>query len=422
MSKDRQRDVIVIGGGPAGSTAAALIAGGGRDVLLVDRETFPRFRIGESLMPATYWTLERLGVLDKMKCSHFPAKHSVQFFSKTGKGSAPFYFAEVEPPDSARTWQVDRPEFDAMLLENATAKGAEVRQGVRVHDILFEGDRAVGIRAELEAGVKREIGAKVIVDASGQSMLIARKLNLRRTDPNLKHCAFFTRYKGAVRDPGIDEGATLILHTADEKSWFWYIPLPDDVVSVGVVGPLTYLVKGRPNDPAAVFAEELALCKPLQERVAGAEMLHDIRVLKDFTYACKQIAGNGWVLAGDAFGFIDPIYSSGVFLALKSGELAADAILEAFEKDDFSAAQLGKHGREFVGGMNSLRKLVYAFYDPGFSFGDFLRRHPDQKESLVHLLIGNVYRQPIDGLLRAMDEFHPLPDYEPIAIDDDADA
>jgi flavin-dependent dehydrogenase len=418
VNKNRQRDVIVIGGGPAGSTAAALIAGGGRDVLLLDRETFPRFRIGESLMPATYWTLERLGVLDKMKCSHFPNKHSVQFFSRTGKGSAPFYFSEVEPPDSARTWQVDRREFDAMLLENAAAKGAEVRQGVRVHDILFDGDRAVGVSAELEAGKKREIGARVVVDASGQSMLIARKLNLRRTDPNLKHCAFFTRYKGAVRDAGLDEGATLILHTEEEKSWFWYIPLPDDVVSVGVVGPLSYLVKGRPNDPAAVYAEELALCKPLLERVAAAEMLHEIKVLKDFTYACKQIAGNGWVLAGDAFGFIDPIYSSGVFLALRSGELAADVILEAFENDDFSAAQLGKHGPEFVGGMNSLRKLVYAFYDSGFSFGEFLRRHPDQKESLVHLLIGNVYRQPIDGLLRSMDEYHPLPEYEPIAIDE----
>lgn len=417
MYPDSDYDVIVVGGGPAGSTAGALLAAAGRKVLITDREKFPRFRVGESLMPATYWTLERLGVLDKMKCSNFPNKHSVQFFAKSGKAAAPYYFSRVDPHESSQTWQVDRLDFDHMLLRNAADKGADVFEGVRVHDVLFDGDRATGIRAEFKDGVKRDIAAKVIVDATGQSALIARKFKLRRTDPHLKHCAFFTRYKGARRDEGIDEGATLIMHTEAEKSWFWYIPQPDDVVSVGVVGSLDYLVKGRSNDPAVVFEEELALCKPLQERVEGAEIVHEIRVLKDFTYAATRIAGDGWVLAGDAFGFIDPIYSSGVFLALKGGELAADSILEGFEIDDFSAAQLGKHGPEFVEGVDALRKLVYAFYDPDFSIARFLKRFPEQQENLVHLLIGNVYRHPVDGLLRAMDEYRELPKYEPIVID-----
>lgn len=417
---DADYDVIVIGGGPAGSTVGALTAAGGLRVLVVDREKFPRFRIGESLMPATYWTFERLGVLDQMKGSDFPNKHSVQFFSKTGKGSAPYYFSRVEPTASAQTWQVRRMEFDHMLLQNAAAKGAAVLEEVRVHEVLFENGAAAGIRAELKDGARRDIVARVVVDATGQSALLAKKLKLRQTDPHMKHCAFFTRYKGAHREPGIDEGATVIMHTDNEMSWFWYIPQPDDVVSVGVVGKLDYLVKGRSKDPAVVFAEEAARCRPLQQRITGAAQEHEVRVLKDFSYASKQIAGNGWVMAGDAFGFIDPIYSSGVFLALKGGEMAADSILDAFAAGDFSAARLGQHGPELVAGIDALRKLVYAFYDADFSIAEFLKRNPEQQENLVHLLIGNVYRKNVDGLLRAMDEYRKLPDYEPIHVEEAA--
>ena len=198
MYPDTDYEVIVVGGGPAGSTVGALLADAGRKVLVIDREKFPRFRVGESLMPATYWTLERLGVLDQMKCSSFPNKHSVQFFAKNGEAAAPYYFSRVNQHESSQTWQVDRRDFDHMLLKNAAAKNADVFEQVRVHDVLFDGDRAIGIRAEFKNGVKKAITAKVIVDATGQSAIIAKKLKLRRTDPNLKHCAFFTRYKGAV--------------------------------------------------------------------------------------------------------------------------------------------------------------------------------------------------------------------------------
>jgi flavin-dependent dehydrogenase len=418
LTQNDHYDVIVAGGGPAGSSTATMLAQAGHDVLLLDREKFPRFRIGESLMPATYWTLDRMDVLEQMKCSDFPQKHSVQFFSRSGQGSIPFYFDETEPGPSAQTWQVDRAEFDHMLLRNAAAKGVEVHEETRVRDILFEGDRAVGVEATFPDGETRSITARVVVDASGQAALIGRKLNLREGDPNLRNCAFYTRYRGAWRGEGRDEGATLILYTGAPRVWFWYIPMPDDVVSVGVVGPVDHLVKGRTNDGARIFAEEAAECPALLERIADAEQLHDVQAIKDFTYANRRMAGDGWITVGDAFGFLDPIYSSGVFLALKGGEFAADTVDAALRADDVSGAMLNRHAAEFSQGMEAMRLLVYAYYSPKFNFAEFLQEYPEAKDELVNLLIGNVYRKSTAVLIESMRKFCELPGYEPFPLEE----
>ncbi|MEM7050311.1 MAG: NAD(P)/FAD-dependent oxidoreductase [Acidobacteriota bacterium] len=398
-------DVIVIGGGPAGATTATLVAEAGHRVLLLERAERPAFKIGESLMPATYWTLERLGVLDEMKESAFPKKYSVQFFNRHGRGSSPFYFHETDDHDSSQTWQVLRSEFDGMLLDNARKKGAEVQFSSPVREVLFEGDRARGVRAEVAGGPARELSCRAVVDASGQRALLSRKLKIQELHPCLKNASYFTHYEGAHFDDGIDRGATLILHTENQDSWFWFIPLPGGKVSVGVVGHIDYLTKGRPRDPQKVFDEELALCSALAERLEGARQVRDVKVLKDFSYLSTQMAGDGWILAGDAFGFIDPIYSSGVFLALRSGEIAADALLEGLAEDDLSEASLRRNEDEFVAGMTAVKRLVYAFYDRGFSFAKFLERFPDCREAVVDLLVGNVYRRPVDHLITALDEF-----------------
>ena len=416
-------DVVVIGGGPAGSTVAALTAESGLRVLLLDRETFPRFRIGESLMPATYWTLERLGVLEYMKCSDFPQKHSVQFFTASGRAARPFYFSETDAHESSQSWQVDRAKFDKMLLDNAREKGAEICEGISVRDLKLANPNpdeynatVSGVEIELADGARRGITAGVTVDATGQSALIAKRLRLRQLDRNLLHCAFFTRFSGAWRGEGIDEGGTLIMHTEAGESWFWYIPLPGGEVSVGVVGPIHKLKQGRDSNPQAVFDSELARCVRLQEKLEGAEQTDKVGVLKDFSYTSKRIAGDGWVLAGDAFGFLDPIYSTGVFLALKGGEMGADSIIDAFAVGDLSGSRLGRHGPEFLAGMEAMRKMVYAYYSTDFNFAEFLKAYPDCTDQLVHLLIGNVYRKDVTGLLESMDRYRELPTYRPMPL------
>jgi len=393
---------IVIGGGPAGSTVAALTAEAGHDTLLLERDKMPRFHVGESLMPETYWTLDRLGMLDKMRRSDFVKKLSVQFVTGSGKESQPFFFRQHDDRECSQTWQVERAKFDHMLFENAADKGADCRDGVRVLDVLFEGDRATGVKVKDEEGEK-SIAAQVVVDATGQQSLVASRLGLRRDNPKLRKAAIWGYYRDARRDPGENAGATIIMHTRHRKTWFWFIPLSDNVTSVGVVGDNDYLLK-RGSRPPEVFEEELVECPGLCERLMNASFEGKFHVAKEFSYTTTRHAGEGWVLVGDAFGFIDPIYSSGVFLALKSGEMAADAINDALRSGDTSPAVLGRWAEEFKKGVHWVHRLVSAYYTDGFSFGQFMKEHPQHQGNLTDLLIGRVYH---DEAGRIFDDMQP---------------
>jgi flavin-dependent dehydrogenase len=396
-------DVVVIGGGPAGATVSTLLAQHGCRVQLFEREHFPRFHIGESLIPETYWVLQRLNMLDKMKQSHFVKKYSVQFINQKGKLSEPFYFMDHKPHECSQTWQVLREEFDKMMLDNAKEHGVDVHEGVRVLEVLFEGARAVGVRIAEENGDEREVRAKVVVDASGQSSMIMSRFGLRDWDPVLKKAALWTYWEGALRGAGRDEGATLVIQTEGKNGWFWYIPQHNNIVSVGVVAAYDYLFLNRPEpDHEAIYFAEVERCPGVKRLIAPGRRVAPFRAAKEYSYKSRRAAGDGWVLVGDAFGFLDPLYSSGVLLALRSGEMAADAVAEGLAKGDTSAAQLGKWQEQFEAGMERMRRLVCEYYN-GFSFGQFVRRYPQYKGHLTDLLIGDLFKDSVDEVVGPME-------------------
>ena len=403
MTQADRYDGVVIGGGPAGATAATVLAQHGRRVLLLEREEFPRYHIGESLMPYTWFTFERLGVLDWFDQAACPKKHSVQFVSTSGKVSQPFYFFQTIKHECATTWQVRRSDFDQMLLENARRHGVEVRHGLTVRDVVRDGDRVVGAMADSKDGARETFHARAVIDATGRDTLLSSKLGWKERDPDLNKIAIFTYFKGAKRDPGLDEGATTVAYIP-EKGWFWYIPLSDDIVSVGLVAEADYLYRDT-RDPETIFWREADACRWIKDHVSPGSYLGPMRVTGEFSYRATKTSGPGFCLVGDAFSFLDPVFSSGVFLALKSGEMAADAIHEGLEATgEVTEMTFEAYDRNLRWALDQFRQLVLAFYNQAFNFGDFVRTHPDLHPRLVDALVGNVFAD-LQPLFDALQEF-----------------
>jgi flavin-dependent dehydrogenase len=407
--KSSEYDCIVIGGGPSGSTTAALVADAGFSVLLLERDIEPRRKVGESLMPETYWVFKRLGVLDALKTGQFVQKVGVQFVSSSGRESSPFLFTHHDPRECSRTWHVERAKFDQFLLDNAGRKGVEVRRGARVLEVVFEGERATGVRLgepPVSAGPDESqvIRSRVIVDGSGQAGLLGARFALRQPNPKFRKAAIWGHFRGSRRD--VIEGGvmTVCLRTLSNRSWFWHIPLSDDVVSIGVVSDADYFFRPGAGTPEELFAAEVADCPAMAERLQGAEKVAGLDVVKEYSYATSKSAGDGWVLVGDSWGFIDPIYSSGVWFALKSGQLAADDIIEGLKSGDTSGKQLGKWVPDFARGTAWVRKLAEAWYCGQFRVGKFIREFPQHKGPMTDILIGRIFH-PDAG--RIFDDLDP---------------
>lgn len=405
-------DVLIIGAGPAGTSAAAVLAEKGHRVLVLEREKFPRYHIGESLLPFCYGPLERLGLIPKLKASHFVKKYSVQFVSPNGKASQPFYFFNrFDRETIAQTWQVLRSDFDQMLLENARAKGATVLEETEVTSFIREAGRVVGVRARGPGGAELEWRAPMTLDCSGRDAIAALRNQWRVADPFLNKVAVWTYFKGAQRDSGIDEGATTVAMIS-EKGWFWYIPQHDDMVSVGVVAEGKYLSRDGVKAPAAMFERETGQNAWIRDHLACGQQVGPYYITTEFSYHVRHCGSEGLLLVGDAFCFLDPVFSSGLMLALKSGVMAGEAVHEAIVANDFAPERFANYASTLRQGIENMRKLVYAFYDPNFSFRVITDKYPDLAGDITDCLSGDVNKD-FSRLWSAVREFAPLPEELP---------
>jgi flavin-dependent dehydrogenase len=409
MSDSEHYDALIIGGGPAGSSAAAVLAEYGRRVLILEREKFPRYHIGESLIPFTFAPLERIGMIPKMKGSRFVEKYSVTFVQPDGKRSQPFYFfTRYDRETVAQTWQVLRSEFDQMLLDNAREKGAEVREETTVNRLLMDGEQVIGVEATDNAGRRYEVRAPITLDCTGKEAFTSNRRGWRMRDPYLNKIAVWTYYRGSKREPGIDEGATTVAYVPD-KGWFWHIPQHDDMVSVGVVAEGKYLTRGGVKDPREIFHREVEENQWIKDHLSIGESTGEYYITSEYSRHSRYCAAPGLLLVGDAFAFLDPVFSSGVMLALKSGVLAGETVHEGLLKADLSPEHFTDYGRTIRQGVENMRKLVYAFYDPKFSFREIIQRYPDAAGEITDCLSGDVNKD-FTKLWDQIREFVPLPD------------
>ena len=412
-------DTIVIGGGPAGCASAAILAEYGHRVLVLEREKFPRYHVGESLIPFTYQPMERLGLIPKMKSSAFMKKYSVQFVAPNGKASQPFYFFNrYDRQTVAQTWQVLRSEFDQLLMDHARGRGAEVREETTVLELLKDNGRVTGVRAQDKSGRVTDYSAPITLDCSGKEAFTAVRQGWRIKDPKLNKVAVWTYYRGSKRDAGLDEGQTTVA-MIPEKGWFWHIPQHNDMVSVGVVAEGKYLTRDGVKSPEAIFRREIGQNLWIKDHLSAGEQVGPYFITSEYTHHARYCYADGLLLVGDAYCFLDPVFSSGLMLALKGGVLAGETVHQALVERDFSAERFASYGTTMRVGIENMRKLVYAFYDQNFSFRAVIEKYPDLADDITDCLSGDVNKD-FSRLFATVAEFaevpQPLPCGQPLEM------
>jgi 2-polyprenyl-6-methoxyphenol hydroxylase-like FAD-dependent oxidoreductase len=361
MNPPRDEDVLVVGGGPGGSTVATLLARGGLRVAIVERETFPRFKVGESLIPTCMDICRRLGVLDRVLGHGFQLKYGAIFHDQELGLQSTFDFKPGRPWP-AFTLDVHRAEFDQILLDHAAAQpGVTLHQPATVEKVAFDGHGATARISN--AGGERELRAAFLVDASGRDAFLASRQGQRRPRPGLGKVAIFAYYRGARRFPGREEGHVRIY--IFPEGWFWYIPLARDETSVGCVLHQR-VVKARRGSLDELFADMVERCHAVRDNLRDAERVTELYTTANFAYSVDPIVGDRFLCVGDAVAFVDPIFSPGVFLAMQSGELAAGAVLRAFRTRRFEAGRFRAYERAVRRGTQPFERFIESFYDRAF--------------------------------------------------------
>jgi flavin-dependent dehydrogenase len=353
-------DVAIIGGGPGGSSTAAFLAERGLSVALFERETFPRFHVGESLMPATMLLLEELGVRHEIDAHGFQVKYGASFIDEENGSAQTFYFLPGQAWPNY-SYQVPRAEFDTILLEHARKRGATVHQPASVEAVAFDAD-GVTVTATTE-GEPLRVRAAMLVDASGRDGFMASRYGERRRIPNLGKVALFAHYRGARRMSALAEGNIRIY--VFKEGWCWWIPLANDLTSVGAVCHAR-TAREFHGSTEELFESMLARSSGVSENLVGAVRVIPVQSTANFAYHNAPVVADRFVAVGDAIAFVDPIFSGGVYIALRTGQLAAAAIVEAFDAGDFRRRRFAAYQRRVERGLDPLFKFIHKYYEPSF--------------------------------------------------------
>ena len=357
---DQSCEVVVIGGGPAGSTSATMLARQGVSVLLLERERFPREHVGESLLPASIPVLEELGVLPAVEAAGFLKKWGATMVWGTDPTPWSWYFKETNQRNP-HSYQVWRPQFDQLLLENSRAHGVDVREGHRVVEVLWESGKATGVRYRSDTGETATVRCRYVVDASGQTGILARDLNLRQWDSFFQNLAVYGYFSGAQRLPSPDE--TNIFIEAYPNGWLWSIPLHTGWTSVGAVVDSSTGQSEISKGGLGEFLEaQVAQASHTSEMLRDAHLESGPFIVKDWSYVCERVTGDGYVLAGDAACFVDPLFSSGVHLALMSGILAAAYVTSALKDAEIAEPAAAAYHELYLKEYGHFREMAQLFY------------------------------------------------------------
>lgn len=396
-SRDGECEVLVIGGGPAGSTIAALLAERGRDVVLLEKARHPRFHIGESLLPLNLPLLEKLGVREEIEALAMP-KYGVEFNSPRHGRSVTLEFSQAWDKQFPMAYQVRRSAFDEVLFRNAGRKGARTHEGVRVRKVEFDDAGAVAVTRDDQGG-NGHWRARFIVDASGRDTLLASQFGIKHKNPKHNSAAVFGHFRGAKRLAGKAEGNISIFWF--DHGWFWFIPLADGITSIGAVC-WPYYLKTRKTSVDQFLLDTIALCPDLSERLREAHMVEPATATGNYAYTSTRCAGPGHIMLGDAYAFIDPVFSTGVFLAMQSAFAGADTVMSCLDHPRQAHRALQQFERQTRHGPRVFSWFIYRVTTPAMR--DLFMNPSNQwrlLEALLSVLAGDIYRNtPISGRVR----------------------